>query len=120
MAVAVIVGGAVGKVVSSLVADIVMPLISPLVPGGEWRTAQFVLSRTVGADGKEIVNALNYGNFLGSIVDFVVIAFCVYMITKALIPEAPQAPPLTRQCPQCTESIPAAAKRCRYCTAAVA
>jgi large conductance mechanosensitive channel len=63
LAVAVIVGGAVGKVVSSLAADLIMPLISPILPSGEWRAAQLVISRSVGADGKEVVNALKYGDF---------------------------------------------------------
>ena len=56
LAVAVIVGGAVGKVVSSLAADILMPLISIVIPSGDWRAAKMVLSRTVGPDGKEVVN----------------------------------------------------------------
>jgi large conductance mechanosensitive channel len=117
LAVAVIMGGAIGKVVSSLVADILMPFISLLIPGGEWRAAKFVLSTSVGPDGKEVINALTYGTFVGSIVDFVVIAFCVYMIMKALIKEAPAPEPApTKQCPRCTETIPLAAKKCRYCT----
>src|SRR5262249_8799841 len=115
LAIAVIIGGAVGKVVSSLVADIVMPLISPLIPGGEWRTAKFVLNRTVSPDGKEVINAINYGNFAGTVIDFLVIAFCVYLITKALIKEAP-APP-TKPCPRCTEPIATAATKCKFCTA---
>ena len=117
LAIAVIMGGAIGKVVSSLVADILMPLISPLIPGGEWRTAKVVLSRVVGPDGKEVVNAINYGAFIGTIVDFAVIAFCVYLIAKALIEEAP--PPPSKNCPQCTESIPLEAKRCKFCTSQV-
>ena len=118
LAVAVIMGGAIGKVISSLVADVLMPLISPLIPGGEWRTAKLVISRAVGPDGKEVLNALNYGSFVGSLVDFVVIAFCVYIIMKALVKEAPAPEPApTKQCPRCTETIPLAAKKCKYCTA---
>ena len=118
LAIAVILGGAVGKIVSSLVADILMPLISLVIPGGEWRTAKLVLSKIVGADGKEVVNAVNYGNFFGSIVDFIVIAFCIYMITKALIKEAaPAPPPPSKSCPRCKESIAPDATKCKYCTA---
>jgi len=121
LAVAVIMGGAIGKVVSSLVADVLMPLISLVIPGGEWRSAKFVLSRSTAPDGKEIVNALSYGTFFGSIVDFVVIAFCVYVIMKALIKEAPApAPAPTKECPRCTETIPLAAKKCKFCTADLA
>src|SRR5215813_12260382 len=106
LAIAVIVGGAVGKVVSSLAADLIMPLISPLLPSGEWRTAKIVLSRAVGPDGKEVVNAIAYGNFLGNVIDFIVIAFVVYALTKAIIKEAPDAPPPpTKTCPRCLEAI---------------
>lgn len=90
LAVGVIIGAAVGKVVSSLVADIIMPIVSLALPGGEWRTAKIVLTRTVGPDGKEIVNAINIGNFVGTALDFVVIAFCVYLIAKAVLKEEPK------------------------------
>src|SRR5215813_3133971 len=97
LAVAVIVGGAVGKVVSSLAADIIMPLISRVLPAGDWREAKVVLSSSVGADGKVIENAIRYGTFLGSVIDFLIIAFVVYVITKALIKEPAAAPAKT--CP---------------------
>ena len=120
LAIAVIMGGAVGKVVSSIVADLLMPLISLVIPGGEWRSAKIVLGKITAADGKEVVNALNYGNFLGSVVDFAMIGFCVYIITKTLIKEAPAPPlPATKECPKCTEAIPVAAKKCKYCTSDV-
>jgi len=114
LAIGFIMGAATGKVVSSLVADILMPVISPLLPGGDWRSAKLVLSRGMGPDGKEVINAINYGNFVGNLVDFVVIAFVIYMITKALIQEAP-APP-TKKCPRCIEAIPIEATKCKYCT----
>jgi large conductance mechanosensitive channel len=115
LAVAVIVGGAVGKVVSSLVADIIMPLVSLVLPHGEWRSAKYVISTTVGSDGKEVVNALNYGTFFGNVVDFLIIALVVYMITKALLKEKPTDP--TKNCPRCKETIAAAATKCKFCTA---
>lgn len=115
LAVGVIIGAAVGKVVSSLVADILMPFVSLLIPGGEWRSAHYILSTKTGADGKEIINAVNIGNFIGNVVDFVIIAFCIYMITKAFLKEPP--PPATKSCPKCIETIPIAASKCRYCTA---
>ena len=117
LAVAVIVGGAVGKVVSSLAADLIMPLISMVLPSGEWRAAKLVLSKTVGADGKEVVNAINYGTFFGNVVDFLIVAFVVYMITKALIKEAPAPPPPpSRNCPRCKETVAVDATRCKFCT----
>lgn len=121
LAVAVIIGGAVGKVISSLVADVLMPIISLMIPSGEWRTAKLVLTSSTGADGKEVVNAVNYGTFVGAVVDFVIIAFAVYMITKALIKEAPApAPPPAQTCPRCKETIAADATKCKFCTADLA
>lgn len=121
LAMGVIIGTAIGKVVASLVADILMPFISLLIPGGEWKAARIVLSQTVTPDGKVVINAINYGTFLGTVVDFVVIALCVYMIVKAVIKEAPAPPPPpTRECPKCTEAVPLAAKRCKFCTADIA
>lgn len=118
LAVAVIVGGAVGKVVSSLAADVIMPLISTVLPSGEWRAAKLVISKTVGPDGNEAINAVNYGTFFGNIVDFVIIAFVVYVMTKALIKEAPApAPPPAKNCPRCKETIAIDASKCKFCTA---
>ncbi len=117
LAVAVIVGGAVGKVVSSLAADILMPLIGLGIPGGEWRSAKIVLNKAVGPDGKEVINAINYGTFLGNVLDFIIIAFVVYMMTKALIKEAPPAP--AKNCPRCKESIAIDATKCKFCTSDV-
>lgn len=105
LAIGFIMGVATGKVVSSLVADIVMPVIGLALPGGEWRTAKWPVGRT----------AISYGNFFGSVVDFVVIALVVYMIAKALIKEAPAAP--SKKCPRCTESIAVEATKCKFCTA---
>lgn len=118
LAVAVIVGGAVGKVVSSLAADIIMPLISPLIPSGSWRSATIELGRKVGADGKEVINTINIGTFFGSVVDFLIIAFVVYVITKALLKEkpAPPAPP-AKICPRCKETVAVDATKCKFCTA---
>ena len=115
LAIAVIVGGAVGKVVSSLAADLIMPLISLVLPSGEWRTAKIVLSTTTGADGKQTVNALNYGTFFGNVVDFLIIAFVVYMLTRSLLKEAPPAP--TKTCPRCKEAVVPDATKCKFCTA---
>ena len=118
LAVAVIVGGAVGKVVSSLAADILMPLIGMVLPSGDWRSAKLVLGKTVGPDGKDAINAISYGNFFGSVVDFAIIAFVVYMITKSLIKEPPAAAPApTKDCPRCKEAIAVDATKCKFCTA---
>jgi large conductance mechanosensitive channel len=114
LAIGVIIGGAVGKVVSSLVADVLMPIISLGIPGGAWRDAKIVLATN--PDGT-VRNAINTGTFLGTIIDFVIIAAAIFLITKAILkPEpAPPAAP-TKKCPECTEEIPLAARRCKFCT----
>ncbi len=116
LAVGVIIGGAVGKVVSSLVSDMLMPFIGLAIPGGEWRSAHFTLGSTM-KDGKLVENNVNYGSFAGSVVDFIIIGFCVYMLTKAFIKEAPPALVApTKPCPRCKESVDIAASRCKFCT----
>src|SRR5437879_3184291 len=87
----VIIGAAMGKVVSALVADILMPLIGVVMPKGDWREAQIVLSQGMDAAGKPTVNAIKYGDFLGNVVDFVVIAFVVYLVGRALLKPGPEA-----------------------------
>ena len=117
LAVGVIIGGAVGKVVGSLVSDVLMPIISLGIPGGAWRDAKITLATN--PDGT-IKNAIASGQFLGSIIDFVIIAAAVFLITKSLVkPEPAPAPAPTKNCPECTEAVPAAARRCKFCTAAV-
>jgi large conductance mechanosensitive channel len=117
LAVGVIIGGAIGKVVSSWVSDILMPVIGILIPGGAWRDLKWVL--TTKPDGTP-ANAITYGAFIGNVVDFMIIAFVVFMITKSLLKPAPAAPAApTKECPECKEIIPAAARKCRACTSAV-
>ena len=71
------------------------------------------------ADGSP-ANAITYGAFLGAVVDFVIVAFVVFVITKALLKPAPApAGPTTKECPECKETIPAAARKCRACASAV-
>jgi large conductance mechanosensitive channel len=116
LAVGVIIGGATGKVVSATVDDLLMPPISVMMPPGDWREAQVVLSKSQDANGKMTVSAVKYGHFAGAIVDFVIISFVVFLITKSILPKEP-APPPTKVCPECLETIPAGAKRCKACTA---
>lgn len=117
LAVGVIIGGAVGKVVSSVVVDLLMPVIGLAIPGGEWRDLKFVLSTK--PDGSA-ANAIAYGQILGNIVDFVIIAGCVFMLTKLLLRPAPApAGPPTKTCPECLETVPQAARKCRACASAV-
>jgi large conductance mechanosensitive channel len=118
LAVGVIIGAAAGRVVTSLVADMLMPVISLVMPHGDWQTAKVVLSRTVGPDGKEVVNSINYGTFAGTILDFIIVALVVFLIARWLLRPGPAAP--TKGCPYCKETIPKDATKCRACTSTVA
>lgn len=120
LAVGVIIGAAVGNVVSALAADLLMPVISLFIPGGDWREAKYVLRATTDAAGKTTENALLYGHFLGTVIDFLIISFVVFLIVKVLVKPVPTPPaqPM-KSCPECLEMVPAAAKRCRACTAAL-
>jgi large conductance mechanosensitive channel len=120
LAVGVIIGAAAGRVVSSVVADLLMPFISLIMPGGEWRNAKIVLSQGTGPDGQPVVNAVNYGAFIGNVIDFVVVSAVVFLILRmVLTPEPVPAPAPTKTCPFCKDTIPADATRCRACTSAL-
>ena len=81
LALGVIIGGAIGKVVGSLTSDVLMPLISLVIPGGSWRTAEIALSRDAAG---QVVNAIKLGTFLGTIVDFLIIAFVIFLAIRAI------------------------------------
>jgi|SRR5215510_4712012 len=108
LAIAVIIGAAIAKVVASVVL---------VLGGGDWRTLQIPLKTA--PDGK-VLSAIGIGNFLGALVDFIIIAFFVFIVTKALLRETPPAPgPSMKTWGACGESILAQAARCKYCTSAV-
>jgi large conductance mechanosensitive channel len=117
LAVGVIIGAAIGKVVSSIVENVLNPIIGLMLPGGSWRTSAWVLRDHVDPKtGQKVVDAaIAYGPLIGSVIDFLIIAFVVFLITKSLLPK-PGPAPVTKECPQCKEVIPAAATRCRACT----
>src|SRR5258707_11459628 len=99
LAVGVIVGAAVSSVVTSLAADILMPIIGRVLPGGEWRSARIVLSTAKDMNGKITENAVLYGHFAGTFVDFVIISFVVFLIVKWLVKPPPAAgPPPLKKC----------------------
>ena len=122
LAVGVIIGGAFGKIVSALVADLVMPVVALVLPSGDWRTHGLVLRHA--ANPKDDV-LLKYGDFLGAVVDFLVVGFVLFLlIAKGMKAaearfSAPAVPaePSTKECPFCLEAVPVAATRCRACTA---
>lgn len=86
MAVGVVIGGAFGKIVSSLVADVIMPFVSILTGGINFTHWKFVLKHAVMEGGVEVAPevAVNYGTFLQVIFDFIIIAFSIFLVIKAI------------------------------------
>ena len=86
MAVGVIIGGAFGKIVTSLVNDIIMPPIGLLVGGVDFTNLKVVIKKAVVEGGAEIAPAVtwNYGAFIQQVVDFTILAFCVFMMVKVM------------------------------------
>jgi large conductance mechanosensitive channel len=101
LAVGVVIGGAFGKITSSVVNDIIMPLISMITGGIDFSQWKIVLKEAVVENGEEIAAAVsvNYGTLISTILDFIIIAFAVFCMIKALNSfhrkkeEAPPAPP---------------------------
>lgn len=108
LAVAVIIGGAFGKIVSSLVNDVLMPPLGLLLGKVDFKDLKIVLRH--GADGAADVT-LNYGMFVQNTIDFLIIAFCIFLIIKAISKfekkktEAPPAPPAPTKQEQLLEEI---------------
>ncbi|AKV00783.1 Large-conductance mechanosensitive channel [Labilithrix luteola] len=118
LAVGVIIGAAFGKIVSALVADIVMPVVGLVMPAGDWRNAGMVLRP--GATPKDDL-ILKWGDFLGTIVDFLVVSIALFFIVSRLVKGLEKRlegdkPADTRECPSCCETVPVKAKRCKFCT----
>ena len=110
LAIAVIVGGALGTLVTSMVENLIMPVVGAVIPGGDWREATVTLGGI----------AFGVGAFLGALIDFLIIGFVVWRISKAFIRQEPSAAgPAVKRCPFCTMSIGAAATRCPHCTSAL-
>ncbi len=118
LAIGVIIGAAVTNVVTGLASDILMPVIGFLLPKGDWRQARIVLTAVKDAAGKTTSeSAILYGHFIGTVLDFLIISFVVFLIVKTLVKPAPVEP--TKTCPECLEKVPVAARRCRACTSAL-
>jgi large conductance mechanosensitive channel len=96
---------------------LLMPVISLFLPAGDWREKEFVLKSTIDATGKATVTSIKYGDLAGTILDFLIISTVVFLITKALLPKAKE--PATKDCPECLEKIPAAARKCKACGSVV-
>jgi large conductance mechanosensitive channel len=128
LAVGVIIGAAFGKIVSSFVEDVIMPPIGRLLGHVDFSGLFINLSdksyETLADAKAHNAATLNYGIFLNSVINFVIIAFAVFLVVHQVNrwskkPEPPAAP-TTKDCPQCAMTIPLAAKRCGHCTTQLA
>ena len=126
LAVAVIIGAAFGKIISSLVGDVLMPPLGLLLGQVDFSDLYVNLS---GIDYSSLAAAkaagaatINYGVFINNVIDFVIIAFAVFVLVRIVnrLQQAPSPlPPETRQCPFCLTAIPRKATRCPACTSTV-
>ena len=127
MAVGIIIGAAFGKIVSSLVDDIFMPPLGRLL--GHVNFTDFFISLngkhydTLAAAKTAAAPTLNYGQFVNTVINFLIVAFAVYLLVQQVNrwtkKPAPAAAATTKECPQCTMTIPIKAKKCPYCTAQI-
>ena len=122
MAVGIIIGAAFGKIVSSLVNDIIMPPIGLLLGGVNFTDLKLVLK---GATETVPAVTWNYGNFIQVIIDFLIVAWAVFLLVKGMNrlrrneETATPTESTTRECPRCLSSIPRKATRCPQCTSEV-
>jgi large conductance mechanosensitive channel len=130
LAVGVIIGAAFGKIVTSLVEDVLMPPIGQMIGKVDFSGLFINLSGTH-YDTIQLAKAanppgatLNYGIFLNNVINFLIVAFCVFLMVKWInrfaAKPAPATAPTTKDCPQCAMPIPLAAKRCGHCTSQLA
>jgi len=126
MAIGVIIGGAFGKIVTSLVSDVLMPPLGLLLGKVDFSSLFLNLSGTpqpsLAAAKAAGAPTVNYGVFLQTVFDFIIIAFVIFLIVKQVnrlkTPAAPGAP-TTKDCPLCLSTIPIKATKCAHCTSSV-
>ena len=131
LAVGVIIGAAFGSIVTSLVKDVLMPPIAVLSGGLDFSNKFLVLKAgengaTNFATPAEAVAAKaitwNYGNFITLIINFLIVALCVFLLVRALNRmkrPKPNTAPVSKDCPQCAMTIPVKAMRCPHCTSEI-
>jgi large conductance mechanosensitive channel len=129
MAVGIIIGAAFGSIINSLVADVIMPPIGLLLGKVDFSNLFIVLKEgTVQGPYPAIAAAkaagavtLNYGQFINTIISFLIISFAVFLLIKNInrikrLEETPTTVPTTKECPFCLSTIPIKAVRCGHCT----
>ncbi len=122
MAVGIVIGGAFGKIVSSLVNDVIMPPVGMLLGNVDFTKLAVTLKEKTG-DVEAV--AVKYGLFINTVLDFIIVAFCIFMVIKGINSlkrkaEEPPKEPTTKDCPKCCTSIAIKATRCPNCTSELA
>lgn len=128
LAIGVIIGAAFGKIVASMVNDLLMPVIGLFLGKVDFSNLFINLDRSKSVDTLAAAKAakvpvIAYGMFLNTVIEFLIVAFVIFLVVKAankMQKPAPAAAPTTKPCPECTTEIPLAAKRCPACTAVIA
>jgi large conductance mechanosensitive channel len=123
LAVAVIIGGAFGKIITSLVNDVLMPLIGLILGGLNFSGLFIALDgesyATLEAAKTADAAILTYGIFIQAIVDFVIVAFVIFILVRTMNrmkKPQPAAEPTAKDCPYCFSTVPIKATRCPNCT----
>jgi large conductance mechanosensitive channel len=125
LAVALVIGAAFGKIVTSFVEDILMPPVGLLLGKVDMKSLFIDLSGRHYATLAEAKAAgaatINYGMFINTIVDFIFVAFAVFLLVRQMNRLKPPVvePPKTRVCPYCLSAVPAAATKCAACTSSL-
>lgn len=122
LAVGFILGAAFGKITTSLVNDVIMPPIGLILGRVDFSSLFFNLSEksvpSLAAARTAGVPVIAYGSFINTIIDFLIVAFAMFILVREmsrLVPAAPP-PPKDKECPYCLSKIPLAATKCAHCT----
>lgn len=121
LAIGVVIGVAFGKIVTSFVEDILMPPIGLALGNVDFSNLFINLSGkdypTIAAAKAAGAATLNYGIFINNIINFLIIAFVIFLLIRQINRmQRPAAAPATKDCPHCLSTVPAKATKCAHCT----